>query len=168
MTQIVYRDARPDESGLILEFIKKLAIYENLAHEVVATEQDIRTTLFGGDPKAFCVFADMDGKAVGFALCFYNYSTFQGKPGIYIEDIFVEDNYRGHGIGKGFFRHLAQKAKAEDCGRIQWWVLDWNEPSINFYKSLGAKPMDEWTVFRLEGNAIAVLADGHNSKRKIA
>jgi GNAT superfamily N-acetyltransferase len=105
------------------------------------------------------VIAEVDGKAAGFALCFYNYSTFQGKAGIYLEDLYVRDEYRGQGIGKGFFRFLAQKAIDEDCGRIQWWVLNWNEPSIEFYKSLGAVAMDEWTVMRLEGTAINNVLD---------
>ena len=148
----------------ILHFIKELASYEKLLHEVVATEEDIADTLFGKDPKAFCVLAKAAEKPVGFALCFYNYSTFQGRYGIYIEDIYVDENYRGHGIGKGFFYYLAEKAERENCGRVQWWVLDWNEPSIEFYKSLGAKPMDEWTVFRLEGEALKALA----RKKKMA
>lgn len=160
MTKITYRDAKPEESGLVLDFIRELADYEKLLHEVRATEEDIKKTVFGEDAKAFCVFADVDAVTVGFALCFYNYSTFQGKPGIYIEDLYVREEYRGSGIGKGFFNYLAQKAMAEDCGRIQWWVLNWNEPSIKFYESLGAKAMKEWTVFRLEGDAIKNLTLG--------
>jgi GNAT superfamily N-acetyltransferase len=157
--EIQYRQANASDAALILTFIKKLAEYEKLLHEVVATEETIRQSLFCADPKAFCVLAEHDGKSVGFAICFYNYSTFQGKPGIYIEDLFVEPEFRGRGIGKGFFAHLAKKALREDCGRIQWWVLDWNEPSINFYKKMGAKPMDEWVVYRLEGSCIENLAE---------
>lgn len=158
MSEIIYRGAVSADTELVLEFIRKLAEYEKLLHEVVATADDIRGSLFGNDPKAFCVIAEYEGKPVGFSLCFYNYSTFQGKHGIYIEDIYVEPEMRGKGIGKGFFKEIAKKAQAENCGRVQWWVLDWNEPSIEFYKSLGAAAMDEWTVFRLEGEAIEKLA----------
>ena len=154
-----YRDAMIEDTALILEFIKDLAAYEKLSHEVVATEDDIRNTLFGQNPKAFAMIAEVDGQAAGFALCFYNYSTFQGKPGIYIEDLYVHEDFRGYGIGKGFFRELAQKAVRENCGRIQWWVLDWNKSSIDFYKSLGAEAMDEWTVMRLGPDEIKKLAD---------
>ncbi len=157
-TEVKYRHAEVADVPLILRFIRDLAAYEKLSHEVVATEDMLRSSLFGSDPKAFCVLAEVTGNAVGFALCFYNYSTFQGRPGIYIEDLYVMPEYRGSGIGKGFFRFLAQKALHEDCGRIQWWVLDWNEPSIDFYRGLGAKGMDEWTVFRLEGASIEKLA----------
>ena len=153
-----YRDAKKDDAGLVLQFIKELAEYEKLAHEVVATPSLIEETLFGDSPKAFATIIEYDGQPIGFALCFYNYSTFQGRPGIYLEDLFVREGYRNKGIGKGFFRYLAQKALDENCGRIQWWVLDWNEPSIEFYKKLGAVAMDEWTVFRLEGESIKNLA----------
>lgn len=159
MSNVKYRNAEKHESGLVLEFIKELAEYEKLAHEVVATEADISESLFGENPKAFCVFSEMDSEVVGFALCFYNYSTFQGKPGIYLEDLYVREENRGQGIGKGFFKYLAQRAVDENCGRIQWWVLDWNEPSIKFYESLGAKPMNEWITYRLEGDSIKKLAD---------
>lgn len=159
MTNTIYREANKEDTQLILQFIKELAEYEKLAHEVVATETDIQETLFGDSPKAFCMLAEVGGQPAGFALCFYNYSTFQGKPGIYIEDLYVREEYRGHGIGKGFFKILAQKAVNENCGRIQWWVLDWNEPSINFYKKMKAAPMDEWTVFRLSENEIKELAE---------
>lgn len=160
MVNTIYRNTNCNDTLLILSFIKKLAEYEKLAHEVIATEEDIRESLFGDKPKAFCVLAEVDHKPVGFALCFYNYSTFQGKAGIYIEDLYVEEEYRGRGIGKGFFKFIAQKAKEENCGRIQWWVLDWNEPSIEFYKKMGAKMMDEWTVCRIEEQEIEVLARG--------
>lgn len=159
MTEITYRNAEKHEAGLVLGFIRELAVYEKLEHEVVATEDDIAESLFGANPKAFCVFADVGGETVGFALCFYNYSTFQGKPGIYLEDLYVRKENRGQGIGKGFFKYLAQRAVDENCGRIQWWVLDWNEPSIKFYESLGAKSMNEWITYRLEGDAIKQLAN---------
>lgn len=156
---IKFRETIKEDSALILSFIRKLAEYEKLSHECVATEDDIRISLFGESPKAFCIIAEANDKPVGFALCFYNYSTFQGKAGIYIEDLFVDEEYRGHGIGKGFFKFLALKAKDENLGRIQWWVLDWNEPSINFYKKMGATLMDEWTVCRLDEKGIENLCD---------
>lgn len=159
MSDIHYRLAEIQDSALILDYIKKLAIYEKLEHEVVATQFDIERSLFCEDAKAFCVISEFQGKPCGFALCFYNYSTFQGKAGIYIEDLYVEPELLGKGIGKGFFGFLVEKAKIENCGRIQWWVLDWNEPSINFYKAMGAKAMDEWTVFRLDEEAIAQFSD---------
>ena len=155
---IAYKDACLNDVPLILRFVRELAAYEKLEHEVVATEELLKESMFGANAKDFCVLAEVDGQPAGFALCFYNYSTFQGRPGIYIEDLYVVPEHRGHGIGKGFFRFLAQKALREGCGRIQWWVLDWNEPSIGFYRGLGAKGMDEWTVFRLEGDAIEKLA----------
>lgn len=162
---ISYRAASIRDTPLIFSFIRKLAKYEKLAHECVATEDLIRESLFGDNPKAFCIIVEVDDKPVGFALCFYNYSTFQGKAGIYIEDLYVDEEYRGYGIGKGFFKYLAQKAIDENCGRIQWWVLDWNEPSINFYKKMGAKMMDEWTVCRLEGEAISALCEPETLKK---
>lgn len=162
---ISYRHSNKNDTSLILSFIRKLAEYEKLAHECVATEDDICESLFCENPKAFCIIAEVDSNPVGFALCFYNYSTFQGKAGIYIEDLFVDEDYRGHGIGKGFFQYLAQKAVDENLGRIQWWVLDWNEPSINFYKKMGAKMMDEWTVCRLEGDAISALCEYETLKK---
>jgi len=154
----IIRPATKDDCALIVQFIKELAIYEKLEHEAKATPNDIETALFGSDPKAFCAIAVVGDKPAGFALCFYNFSTFLGKPGIYLEDLFVRPEFRGRGIGKQFFQYLAQRALDENCGRIEWWVLDWNEPSIEFYKALGAKAMDEWTVYRLEGHAIADVA----------
>jgi GNAT superfamily N-acetyltransferase len=134
MKNISYRDAKALDTNLILSFIRKLAEYEKLLHECVATEDDIRESLFGENPKAFCVIAEADNKPVGFALCFYNYSTFQGKAGIYIEDLFVDENYRGFGLGKGFFQFLAQKAKDENLGRIQGCWTGTSHPSISTRK----------------------------------
>lgn len=165
---LIIRDAVLADAPLVLSFIRELAEYEKLSHEVVATEGDIRMTLFGSSPKAFAMIAELEGKPAGFALCFYNYSTFQGKPGIYLEDLYVRPEFRGQGLGKAFFQHLAQRAVREDCGRIQWWVLNWNEPSIEFYKSMKAVPMDEWTVYRLEGRAIHDLADNNQKEKKVA
>lgn len=157
---IQYRMAEEKDAELVYEFVRKLAVYEKLEHEVVANLDDISVSLFGDAPHAFCVLAEIDGKAFGFCLCYYNYSTFQGRPGIYIEDLYVLPEYRGQGAGRGFFQFLAEKAKREDCRRIEWSVLDWNEPSIKFYKAMGAKPMDEWTVNRLDGKELNALAAG--------
>jgi len=150
-----YRMATAVDIDVVYNFIKDLAKYEKQEKEMVASSSCIYEGLFGQSPKAFCVLAEnkADG-VVGFALSYYTYSTFLGKAGIYIEDLFVKEKARGKGFGKGFFRFLAQKAKDEDCGRIEWSVLDWNEPSIKFYKSLGAVAMDEWTTMRLDKNAI--------------
>lgn len=164
--KFIIREAGREDAGTILQFICDLAVYEKLADQAVATEADLRATLFDGSERCFCLLAEVEDKPAGFALCFYNYSTFQGRYGIYLEDLYVNPEYRGLGIGKAFFQRLAQKAVEEDCGRIQWWVLDWNEPSIEFYKSMKAVPMAEWTVMRLEGQAIADLAN--NTKKKAA
>lgn len=155
---VSYREAHRQDAPLILQFIRELADYENLLHEVVASEELISHTLFSKEAKAFCIIAEDNEAPVGFALCFYNYSTFQGRPGIYIEDLYVRKAYRNRGIGKGFFRFLARKALHENCGRIQWWVLDWNEPSIKFYEKMGARGMKEWTVYRLEGASLENMA----------
>jgi GNAT superfamily N-acetyltransferase len=152
------REARPGESGLVLEFIRKLADYEKLAHEAVASEADIAEALFGSAPRCRCDLAFADGEPAGFALWFYNFSTFRGKAGIYLEDLFVEPHMRGHGIGKALLRHLARRCLAEGLPRLQWWVLDWNAPSIAFYESLGAVAQDEWTVYRVSGAALEELA----------
>ena len=126
---------------------------------MVATLEQINNSLFNDKPVAFCHVAEVDGKIVGIALWFLNYSTWLGKPGIYLEDLFVQPEYRGHGIGKGFMQTLAKICIERGYERFQWWVLDWNEPSIDFYKSLGAVPMDEWTVFRLSGDALKKFAN---------
>lgn len=151
--------ATVDDVPLILAFIKKLAAYERLAHEVVATEEDLRDALFGTRPYAEVVIARYENEPVGFALFFHNFSTFGGKPGIYLEDLFVDEAHRGKGFGKALLIHLAKLAVERNCGRLEWAVLDWNEPSINFYKGLGAVPMDEWTVFRVTGDALENLAN---------
>ncbi len=154
----IIRPATKDDCALIVQFIKKLAIYEKLEHDAKATPKDIETALFAPRPKAFCAIAEVNGKPAGFALCFYNFSTFMGKAGIYLEDLFVIPEFRGNGIGKKFFQYLAQRALQENCGRVEFSVLNWNAPSIEFYKALGAKAMDEWTVYRLEGQAIVDVA----------
>jgi GNAT superfamily N-acetyltransferase len=152
------RQAVPGEEGLVFGFIAKLADYENLRHEVVATEADIGEALFGEHPRCHCELAFWDGEPAGFALWFYNFSTFAGKAGIYLEDLFVEPHLRGKGIGKALLRHLARRCVEEGLPRLQWWVLDWNTPSIAAYEAMGAKPMSEWTVYRVSGPELAALA----------
>lgn len=145
---IVYRKALKEDVGTILGFINKLAEYEKLENEVVATEELLAEWIFDKG-KASVLIAEEDGVSVGFALYFYNFSTFLGRAGIYLEDLFVLPEYRGRGYGKGLITKLAEIALEEGCGRLEWSCLDWNTPSINFYKSIGAVPMDEWTVYRM-------------------
>lgn len=158
MPGVQIRSATEADVPLILQFIRDLAIYEKLEHKVVATEETVRRTLFGSPRFAEVVFAEIDGKEAGFALFFHNYSTFLGQPGIYLEDLFVKPASRGRGIGKALLTHLAKLARERGCGRLEWAVLDWNTPSINFYKSLGAVPLSDWIVFRLTGEALEKLA----------
>jgi GNAT superfamily N-acetyltransferase len=152
------RSATVADLSLIAQFIRDLAAYEKLSHEVRFDEASLGERLFGPHPYAEVIIGEIDGAPQGFALFFHNFSTFEGKPGIYLEDLFVRPEARGSGLGKALLRHLAQLAVERDCARLEWWVLDWNEPSIGFYKSLGAKPMDEWTVFRVDDNALIKLA----------
>lgn len=142
----------------ILIFIKALAEYERLADSVVATEDILRQTLFGPRPYAECVIARYKGEPAGFALFFHNFSTFLGRPGIYLEDLFVNPDMRGKGVGRALLSHLARIAVERRCGRFEWAVLDWNESAIGFYKSLGAEPQNDWTVFRVTGEALTKLA----------
>jgi GNAT superfamily N-acetyltransferase len=153
------RPAERSDAALILSFVRKLAEYERLLHAVEASEADIVRDLFGPNPRVFCDIALWDGAPAGFALWFYNYSTFRGRHGLYLEDLFVEPAYRGRGIGKALLIRLARRCRAEGLSRLEWWVLDWNRPSIEFYESLGAVPMDDWTVFRLSGDALKKLAE---------
>lgn len=143
---------------LILSFIRKLAEYEKLSHEVVAGETELREALFGARPAAEVVLAFLDDRPVGFALFFTSFSTFVGRPGIYLEDLFVEIDARGIGVGKALLQYLARLAVERRCGRLEWSVLDWNQPSIDFYRSLGAQPLSEWTVYRLSGEPLEALA----------
>ena len=152
------RQAEPGEEAQVLAFIRKLADYEKLLHDVTASEDDIREALFGASPRCYCELAFWEGEPAGFALWFYNFSTFAGKAGIYLEDLYVEPHLRGRGIGKALLKHLAKRCVAEGLPRLQWWVLDWNEPSIAAYKAMGAKPMDEWTVYRVSGAELSALA----------
>jgi GNAT superfamily N-acetyltransferase len=142
----------------ILFFIKALAEYERLADSVIATEEGLRQTLFGQRRYAECVIARWNGAPAGFALFFHNYSTFLGRPGVYLEDLFVQPEVRGKGVGRALLRYLAKLAEDRKCGRLEWSVLDWNESAIGFYKSIGAEPLDQWTVFRLKGEALSRLA----------
>lgn len=158
MNQIEIKNAQENDIPLILTFIKELAFYEKLAHVVVATEEHLREHLFGTNPKAEVVLAYYEQVPVGFALFFHNFSTFVGRPGIYLEDLFVRETMRGKGIGKALLAHLAHVAIERNCGRFEWAVLDWNSPAIEFYKSLGAVPVDDWTIFRVSGDAMQHLA----------
>jgi GNAT superfamily N-acetyltransferase len=144
--------------ALILRLIKELAVYERMADEVVATEDGLRQTLFGARPSAEVVVGYAGAEPAGFALFFHNFSTFLGKPGLYLEDLFVVPKFRGRGYGKALLVHLAKLAVERDCGRFEWSVLDWNEPAIGFYQKLGAKRMDAWTIFRVTGEALQTLA----------
>jgi len=153
------RSAVPADAALIVRFIAALAQYEKLSHEARATESDIVRDLFGPHPKVFCEIAEHDGSPVGFALWFYTYSTFQGRHGIWLEDLFVDPEARGLGIGKALLVGLAQRCVREGLGRFEWWVLDWNEPSIAFYKSQGGVMQDEWTKVRVDGEALARLGE---------
>lgn len=155
---MTFRFAERKDSGLILSFIKGLASYEKMLDQVVATEEQLEQWIFDKQ-KAEVIFACEDGKEVGFALFFHNFSTFLGRAGIYLEDLFVLPEYRGRGYGKALLRKLAQIAVERECGRLEWWCLDWNKPSIDFYLSLGAKPMDEWTVYRVTGETLKKLAE---------
>ena len=152
------RKAVPSDTPVIFDLIKKLAVYEKLEDDVITSVEELQENIFSKN-FAKVLIAEESGKPVGFALYFYNFSTFVGKPGIYLEDLFVEPEYRGKGYGKALLVALAKIAKEEDCGRFEWSVLDWNTPSIEFYKALGAKPMDEWTVFRLDAAGIANLSE---------
>ena len=151
------RYAVKEDTAIILRFIKELAAYEELSDEVVATEETLREWIFDKQ-KAEVIFAMQDGKEVGFALFFHNFSTFLGRAGIYLEDLYVLPEYRGRGYGKGLIRRLAQIAVERGCGRLEWWCLDRNKPSIDFYLSLGAEPMSDWTVYRIAGNTLTELA----------
>jgi GNAT superfamily N-acetyltransferase len=155
---LTIRRAEPADVPVILAFIRELAVYEHLEHEVVATEADVHAALFGPRPYAEVALACLDAEPVGFALYFHNFSTFIGKPGIYLEDLFVRPQARGRGAGKRLFAYLARTAVERGCARLDWAVLDWNAPSIGFYKSLGAVDQSEWTTWRLDGAALAQLA----------
>lgn len=145
---------------VIRDLIEGLAEYEKLRHECIATDALLEQALCGVRPYAEVVIAEWNGESAGFALFFHNFSTFLARPGIYLEDLFVRPNFRGHGIGKALLQHLAQLAVARDCGRLEWSVLDWNADAIGFYEKLGARAQDEWTVYRVTGDSLTLLANG--------
>mgnify|MGYP002784863604 CR=1 FL=1 len=149
VTSCRFRRAEKKDVPVILQLIRELAAYEKLEHEVVTDEVTLEKSLFGEKPYAEVLLAETEGEIAGFCLFFHNFSTFLGKPGIYIEDIYVRPEYRGQGIGKEFFSEISAIAEQRKCGRVEWWVLDWNKPAITFYESMGAIAMDEWTVYRL-------------------
>ena len=155
---LLIRRARPGEAGLVLSFVRELAEYEKLLQEMEATEADIDAALFGANPRLFCEVAEWDGAPVGNALWFLNFSTFSGRSGIYLEDLFVRPACRGKGIGKALMVHLARRCVENGWARFEWSVLDWNAPSIAFYRSIGAQLKDEWTICRVSGEALAKLA----------
>ncbi|MGY4314302.1 N-acetyltransferase family protein [Bradyrhizobium sp. JR3.5] len=157
---LTIRRARPDEAGLVFSLVRELADYEKLLHEVHASEADIAEALFGPNPRLTCDIAEWNGEPAGFAVWFVNFSTFAGRHGIYLEDLFVRPALRGKGIGKALLVHVAKQCLANGWARLQWAVLDWNAPSIAFYKSLGAELMDEWTICRVSGPALSALAEG--------
>ncbi len=158
MDNIIIREAIVEDCDLILRFITDLAIYEKAEHEVVASVQDLENTLFSDDATAKALICMLDEKPAGFAVYFYNYSTWLGKNGLYLEDLYVDPSCRSHGIGKALLHHLAEIAVDKKCGRFEWSVLDWNQPAIDFYESYGAKPLSEWVGYRLEGNALTTFA----------
>jgi GNAT superfamily N-acetyltransferase len=149
--------ARPEDVPMILTLIRELAEFERLLHEVTATEEQVREGLFGARPSAEVVMARLGDEVAGFALYFHNFSTFLAKPGIYLEDLYVRQKFRGQGCGEALLRHLASIALARGCGRLEWSVLHWNQRAIDFYKSLGAVPMSEWTIYRVTGDALTKL-----------
>jgi GNAT superfamily N-acetyltransferase len=159
-TTPVLRPAAPTDVPEVLRLIRALAEYERLLDEVTATEADLRDALFGPLPRIHAVLAEVDGKPVGLALFYYTFNTFKARPGIFLEDLYVEPAHRGAGIGLAFMRHLARRAIAEHCGRIEWRVLNWNQPSIDFYQRIGAEPMSDWQTRQLGGDALVALAKG--------
>ena len=158
---LTIRCASPSDASLIVDFIRQLGDYEKLLHEVEATEADLEASLFAPNPRVFCEIAEWAGEPAGFALWFYSYSTFLGRHGIYLEDLFVHERFRGHGLGKSLLGHLAQRCIAENLGRLEWAVLDWNEPAIAFYEKQGAELRKQWIGCRLTGAALKTLAAGN-------
>lgn len=153
------RPAKKDEASIILKLIKDLAEYEKAPDQVEATETQIIETIFAENPKVFCDLVEVDNQIVGMAIWFLNYSTWQGKHGIYLEDLFIEPEFRGRGYGKALLQHLAKICNERGYGRFQWWVLDWNSPAIEFYRALGAEAMSEWTVYRVSGEPLKDLGN---------
>ena len=158
MTPAIYRDATPDDVSALLALIAELAAYERLSREAVATHADLHESLFGPTPRAHALLAEQGGAVAGMAVFFFSFSTFTGRPSLYVEDVFVRPEHRGKGVGRGFFQRLAARAVAERCGRMEWSVLDWNEPALEFYRALGAEPRAGWTTMRLVGDGLAKVA----------
>ena len=156
---MIIRPAKSEEVGEVLQLINDLATYEKAPEQVEASEEDLLNTIFASDPRVFCDLVEVDGQIAGMAIWFLNYSTWQAKHGIYLEDLFIKPEYRGRGYGKALLKHLAKICDEKGYGRLQWWVLDWNSPAIEFYKSLGAEAMDEWTVYRTSGKALKDLGN---------
>ena len=153
------RPAKREEVGEVLQLIQDLATYEKAPDQVEASEDDLLNTIFAKDPRVFCDLVEVDGQIAGMAIWFLNYSTWQAKHGIYLEDLYIKPEFRARGYGKALLKHLAQICDKEGYGRLQWWVLDWNSPAIEFYKSFGAEAMDEWTVYRTSGQALKDLGN---------
>jgi len=153
------RSAKIQEVGEVLQLIQDLATYEKAPEQVEARHEDLLNTIFASDPRVFCDLVEIDGQIAGMAIWFLNYSTWQAKHGIYLEDLFIKPEYRGRGYGKALLKHLAKICDEKGYGRLQWWVIDWNSPAIEFYKSLGAEAMDEWTVYRTSGKALKDLGN---------
>ena len=160
MGALTIRPATADDAALILRFIRELAIYEKAESSVQTDEDGVRHSLFGPDANARALVCELDGTPVGYAVYFYNYSTWLGRKGIYLEDLYVSPEHRGHGAGKALLQHIARLAVEQGCGRFEWSVLVWNTPAIEFYTAAGARPQDEWTVYRLEGEALRRFAQG--------
>jgi GNAT superfamily N-acetyltransferase len=158
MSALLIRQAQPQDCALILRFVRDLALYEKALNEVTATEENLRGLLFAEHPRVFALICEIDGEAAGFALYFYNFSSWLGRLGLYLEDLYVDPTHRGKGAGKALLQHLAKQAVAEGCGRFEWNVLDWNEPAIQFYESFGARPQSEWVGYRLTGKALEDFA----------
>lgn len=160
MSTLLIREAQPEDCALILRFVRDLALYEKALDEVKATEADLHDLLFAEHPRVFALICEIDGEAAGFALYFYNFSSWLGRLGLYLEDLYVDPAQRGKGAGKALLQYLARQAVAEGCGRFEWNVLDWNEPAIQFYQSFGARPQSEWVGYRLTGEALEEFAAG--------
>ena len=153
------RPAKREEVGEVLQLIQDLATYEKAPDQVEASKDDLLNTIFAKEPRVFCDLVEVDGQIAGMAIWFLNYSTWQAKHGIYLEDLYIKPEFRAKGYGKALLKHLAQICDKEGYGRLQWWVLDWNSPAIEFYRSLGAEAMDEWTVYRTSGQALKDLGN---------
>ena len=160
-SDLIIRTAEEGDVPVLLQFIKKLALYERLSHVVTATEEILRRNLFGEKRTAEAILAEYQGRVTGFAVYFYNFSTFEGKPGIFIEDLYVDESHRCQGLGLAMFMYIARLAKERGCARLEWSVLDWNEPAIRFYENLGAAPLSDWTTYRLTGEALTRITETH-------